>query len=212
MKIRRHRVDGNSENFRAQLERLLLHFAKTGGLLWCAKANWLPHLRRARKFIKSVLNCTQLGPCWLNQNLWDPHVPYSRSFETIFLFTAYFGHFPRFAFLKVSWSILTRFCFAKALHVSLISSLIPCFPLVSSVSLFFETIYDYLCVVCFKGWEASSKLKFPGRVQTGKLNSKSGRVKNKESKWTNFYANSWASIRFWAESVSIIHPVSDPWF
>lgn len=33
MKIRRHRVDGNSENFRAQLERLLLHFAKTGGLL-----------------------------------------------------------------------------------------------------------------------------------------------------------------------------------
>lgn len=159
MKIRRHRVDGNSENFRAQLERLLLHFAKTGGLLWCAKANWLPHLRRARKFIKSVLNCTQLGPCWLNENLWDPHVPYSRSFETIFLFTAYFGHFPRFAFLKVSWSILTRFCFAKALHVSLISSLIPCFPPVSSVSLFFETIYDYLRVVRFKGWEASSKLR-----------------------------------------------------
>lgn len=54
--------------------------------------------------------------------------------------------------------------------------------------------------------------KFPGRVQTGKLNSKRGRTKNKESKWTNFYANSWASIRVWAESVSIIHPVSDPWF
>ncbi len=91
---------------------LLLHFAKTGGLLRsCAKANWLPHLRRARKFIKSVLNCTQLGPCLLNQ-----------IYEILMSHKACFSHF---SFHSQFWPLTDVLLFLKCLQVSSLGFVLP---------------------------------------------------------------------------------------